>query len=99
MPREVMDSSSSPMEPGCERLPTKEEFDHLCKWKVARIVDTLSASIFKYEAFNALASGQEMPGWVKDILLDVVRPPSHPLAPRRDDTSHGGTRSRRGRRS
>jgi hypothetical protein len=63
------------MEAGGERLPTKEEFDRGCKWKVSRILDVLTPEIAKYEVFKALASGQEMPKWAKDALLNAFRPP------------------------
>jgi hypothetical protein len=57
-----------------ESLPTKEQFDTWCQWKVPRILDVLTFSIIKREAFNSLASGAEMPMWVKKSLLDAFRP-------------------------
>ena len=99
MPDVVNDRSSSPMQLGSERLPTKEEFDHWCKWKVSCVYYALAPSIAKYEAFNALASGQEIPKWVKEVLLDAFRPPpSNRHAPHRHGPSHGGKGSGQGGR-
>jgi hypothetical protein len=100
MPHVVNDRPWSPMEPGSERPPTKEEFDHWCEWKVSRILNALVPSIVKYEAFNALASGQEIPKWVKEMLLDAFRPPPSNRPAARDTVrAMGGTGSRQGGRS
>jgi hypothetical protein len=101
MPHVVNDRATSPMEADSERLPTKEEFDHWCQWKVARILEVLRANIVKYEAFKALSSGSEIPGWLKEILLEAFRPPpSNQLAKlRRHAPGDQGNGRRKGRRT
>jgi hypothetical protein len=81
--------SPADLDMGHDRLPTKEEFDRWCQWKVARIFDTLAFHMVKYEVFKALASGEQMPIWVKAGLLEAFRPPPSAVA-----LSHRGANRR-----